>query len=415
MEQEKIILWIDILITQMNHWALFAAAASMSLIFGMEKPPVIPWLICGLLPILLFLIRRYTNRFLIMAGSHILCLILLFFIPIPGKIVKVIICLYGIGLVIYSFMVRLRTKDRMDEEIPPVAAIAVIAVFLFFLHYQKNETWDMYYAGMAAVYFTCYYMKHYFQRYLHFMTVNESSAGYIPRKEIFHSGTKMTGLFTLLCVSILLLAADIGWVSRIAAWLQKAAAWVRDILIAWLVLLLRPETEPPVEMTSEMQELSGGGMFPEAGETGLIWQILDKIIMIAVPALFLFLFCSALYRLIKLLRERFRMKQSYLSAYGTDNSRDIREKYEEERKTDARKDFFAFLNPAERIRRIYKQKIWTNRSRLTAKGDYGRLLTYTARECGELLSEQRLAQVYEKARYSREKCTIEDVKKAGKG
>lgn len=415
MKQEKIIFWIDVLITQMNHWALFSAVAALSLILGVTKPPAALWLVCGLLPILFFSVRRYTNGFLIMAGSHILCLILLFLVPIPDRGIKIILCLYGIGWVIYSFLVRLRTKDRLDGEIPPVAAVGIIAVFLFFLHYQKIEKWDMYYAGMIAVYFTCYYMKHYFLHYLHFMTVNESSAGYIPRKEIFTSGTKLTGIFTLFVASVLLLAADIGWVTWIVSQLRSAAIWLRNIILKVLAMLLSQDTQAPVEAEPELQETFSGGMLPEAGETGLLWQILDKIIMTVVPLLFILLLCYGLFRLIKLLRERFRGKQDLMRERGIENSRDIREKYEAEKKMKTHRDFFAFLNPAERIRHIYKQKIWANRNSLAAKGDYGLLQIYTARECGNLLSEELLAQTYEKARYSQEKCTKDDVKRASKG
>lgn len=412
MKQEKIIVWSDILATQMNHWTLFSIAAMASIMAGVAAPPVALWSFCGLVPVFFFFIRRYTNGFFTMALSHIICLALFFVLPFPNFTAKVMFCLYGIGLFINSFVIRLRTEERLDEAITPPAAVGIIAVSLFVLYYQERPGFDLYYIAMAATYFICYYIRCYLQHYLYFMTVNANSTGYIPHKEIFASGIRLTALFSFFAVILLVLFSDIGWLSELARQLKNGIIWLREHgVFAWLASLFDKEYEPLANQENNV-ELSSGFMPLEPGEPGLFWVILEKAAMIIVPIAIVCLLCFALFQFIKMLKEIFRKKRLLDEETNGESIRDIRETYEIKKEKGTQKEFFAFLSPAERIRRIYKQRIWTKRATLSAKGNERSLHTYTARECGLLLSENELALVYEKARYSDAKCTRDDVKRA---
>ena len=413
MKQEKIIAWSDILATQMNHWTLFSIAAMASIIAGVTAPPVVLWLFCGLIPIFFFFIRRYTNGFFTMALSHTVCLVLFFFLPYPNLITKIMFCLYGIGLFINSFVIRLRTGQRLDEAISPPAAVGIIAVPLFVLYYQEHPGFDIYYIAMAAIYFICYYIRYYLQHYLYFMTVNANSTGYIPHKEIFASGIRLTGIFSFFAVILLVLFSDIGWLSELARQLKNGIIWLREHgIFAWLASLFDKEYEPITNQGNNAEQLSSGFMPLELGEPGLFWVVLEKAALTIVPIVIFCLLCFVLFQFIKMLKEIFRKKRILDEETIGESIRDIRETYEIKKERGAQKEFFAFLSPAERIRRIYKQRIWTKRAALAAKGNDHPLHTYTARECGLLLSESELALVYEKARYSNAKCTKDDVKRA---
>lgn len=413
MKQEKIIVWSDILATQMNHWTLFSIAAMASIMAGVTAPPVVLWFFCGLVPVLFFFIRRYTNTFAVMALSHIICLALFFFLPFPNLITKIMFCLYGIGLFINSFVIRLRTKERLDEAIAPPAAVGIIAVTLFVLYYQERPGFDIYYIAMAAIYFVCYYIRCYLQHYLYFMTVNANSAGYIPHREIFASGIRLTGIFSFFAVILLVLFSDIGWLSSLAGQIKNGIIWLREHgVFAWLASLFDKEYEPMTNQGNNAEQLSSGFMPLELGEPGLFWVVLEKATLVIVPIVILCLLCYALFQFIKMLKEIFRKKRMIDEETSGESIRDIRETYEIKKEKGTQKDFFAFLTPAERIRRIYKQRIWTKRASLAAKENAHPLHTYTARECGLLLSENELARVYEKARYSDAKCTRDDVKRA---
>lgn len=413
MKQEKIIVWSDILATQMNHWTLFSIAAMASIIAGATAPPVALWLFCGLIPVFFFFIRRYTNGFSIMALSHIVCLALFFFLPYPNLVVKVIFCLYGIGLFINSFAIRLRTEERFDEAITPPPAVGIIAVSLFVLYYQECPGFDIYYIAMAATYFICYYIRYYLQHYLYFIAVNANSTGYIPHREIFASGIRLTGIFSFFAVILLVLFSDIGWLSELARQLKNGIIWLRKHgVFAWLASLFDKEYEPLTNQGNNAEQFSSGFMPLELGEPGLFWVVLEKAAMIIVPIVILCLLCFALFQFIKMVKEIFRKKRMLDEETSGESIRDIRETYEMKKEKETQKEFFAFLSSAERIRRIYKQRIWAKRAALAAKGNAHSLHTYTARECGLLLSENELALVYEKARYSDAKCTRDDVKRA---
>ena len=413
MNREKIIVWSDILATQMNHWTLFSIVAMASIIAGATAPPVALWLFCGLVPVFFFFIRRYTNAFYIMALSHIICLALFFFLPYPSLVVKVLFYLYGIGLFINSFVIRLRTEERLDEAIAPAASVSIIAVLLFVLYYQEHPGFDIYFIAMAAIYFICYYIRYYLQHYLYFMTVNANSTGYIPHREIFTSGIRLTGIFSFFAVILLVLFSDIGWLSELARQLKNAVIWLREHgVFAWLASLFDKEYEPMTNQGNNAEQLSSGFMPLELGEPGMFWVILEKATLIIVPIVILCLLCFALFQFIKMLKEVFRKKRMSAEETSGESIRDIRETYEIKKKKGTQKEFFVFLSPEKRIRRIYKQRIWTKRAALDAKGNVHPLQTYTARECGLLLSESELALVYEKARYSDAKCTKDDVKRA---
>lgn len=418
MKQERITAWADILAAQMNHWTFFSIAAAAGVLFGVKAPPFGEWLICALLPIFFFFIRRYTNHFLIMAISHFLCLAALFYAPIANSFIKVPIILYGIGLVLYSFYLRLKKEERLDDEMAPQAAIAIIAFSLLLLHYEGYMGFDRYYVYIAAFYFLCYYIRYYMLHYLYFISVNEGSTGYIPRREIFTAGIRLTGIYVLLGITALLLVSDITWLSWIFEQLRNGIIWLREHgFFAWLASLF-PEKEAAVSPPAGNIEPSFPAIPPGDDSPGLIWVILEKIMFVAVPLLLLALLCFGIFRFIKMLWEQFRQRRALSEALSDESSGDIREKYEIKKEKGVQKDIFAFLTPSERIRRIYKQRVWAKRANLTSNendksgNNVHALNTYTARECGSLISEEQLAKVYEKARYSGVKCTKEDIRKA---
>ena len=412
MKQEKIIAGADILATQMNHWTLFSIVITAAAL-GKREPPFALWTVCAFLPVLFFFIRRYTNHFLIMAGSHLLCLLLLFSAPISGLAVKALVYLYGIGLTIYSFFLRIRTEERLDGIISPAVAVGINALSLFLLHYEKHFGSDICFVGIVSLYFICYHIRCYLSNYLYFLSVNTGSTGYIPRLEIFLSGAKLSIAFTLSGMAAVLLISNWDWLAQLFGALKKGIIWLREKgFFALIASFFQQESERPPTQMGDLPSAAPTSMTLEPGEAGLLWQILEKIIGFLVPVLLLLLFALFLFRFIKMVCERFRQKKLFAKNTSTDNTRDIREKYELKKEKKTQKDFWAFLGPTQRIRRLYKQRVLAKRENLLHQDNARPLDAYTARECGNLLREEQLALVYEKARYSGEECTRKDVKKA---
>ena len=407
MKKERIIMIRELLVTQMTHWLLFLLAVTVLGLVSAKEPVIWKWAVLGLVPYLLFLVRRYSNHFLVFMGSHIALILLLTVIPYVDLAEQIAFSVCVIGYVAYSFYLRVRTEERLTGVINPIPGVGAAAVFRLFQHYQGIPEWEKYYVVPVILFLCFYFLQMYLEQYQHFLIVNDSSTGHIPEKAMFRSGVSLVSLFSVGAAILLLLTSDVGWVGRIATVLKNILIWV-------LRLLFRGGGEQaeeilPQETATRKQDQ---GMMPmEEAEPALIWVILEKLVMIAMAVAFAALIIWAVYSLIKFLHDRFRSR-IVTHEEELENTTDIREKCEIERRRSKKHSFFGFLSTKERIRRIYKKEVWTGRWQLEKDGSPDVLGRLTAKECGDVLARNRLAQVYEKARYSQEECTSEDIRRA---
>lgn len=406
MKQERLLAFQDFLVTQMNHWLLFSIAVTVLGLIGSERPLLWQWGLCSLLPLVFFLIRRYTDRFLLFFAGHALAAAALLVLPYRGWADKLLVSLYVIGYLIYSFYLRVKTEERLDEPLHPAFAVGIEAVALFLQHYQGNQEWDAYYVAGLLLFLGLYYIQIYLDQYHRFMVVNDSSTGRIPQKEMFKSGMTLAAMFAAGSVVLLLLTSNIGWVARIVS--------VLKMLLSWLVRLLfkngGEEQEAVIEELTQTERAED--MFPkEPAEPFFLWKLLEKLAFLLIYCAIIALAVFCIYKLITFLYEHFQRtvvhEQAVLEAGA-----DIREKCQVERPKKERRFLLGRLDARERIRRIYKKEIWAERRRLAAEDQQELLRVLTAKECGQRLDRQQLAQIYEKARYSDRECTAEDVKKA---
>ncbi len=407
MKKERIIMIRELLVTQMTHWLLFLLAVTVLGLVGAKEPVIWKWAVLGLVPYLLFLIRRYNNHFLVFMGSHIALILLLTVIPYVDLAEQIAFYVCVIGYVAYSLYLRVKTKERLSGVINPIAGVGAAAVCRLFQHYQGIPEWEKYYVVPVILFLCFYFFQMYLEQYQHFLIVNDSSTGHIPEKAMFRSGASLVSLFSVGASILLLLTSDVGWVGRIATVLKNILIWM-------LRLLFRgggEEVEEILPQETPHRKQDQGMMPMEEADTALIWVILEKLLMMAMAVAFAALIIWAVYSLIKFLHDRFRSR-ILTQEEELENTTDIREKCEIERHQSKKRSFFGFLSTKERIRRIYKKEVWTGRWQLAKDGNPDVLRRLTAKECGAGLARNRLAQVYEKARYSEEECTSEDIRRA---
>lgn len=407
MKKERIIMIRELLVTQMTHWLLFLLAVTVLGLVGAKEPVIWKWAVLGLVPYILFLVRRYSNHFLVFMGSHIALILLLTVISYVDLAEQIAFYVCVIGYVAYSFYLRVRTKERLTGVINPIAAVGAAGGFRLFQHYQGIPEWERYYVAPVIIFLCFYFIQMYLEQYQHFLIVNDSSTGHIPEKAMFRSGVSLVGLFSVGVSVLLLLTSDVGWVGRIANMLKNILIWV-------LRLLFRgggEEVEEILPQETTTQKQNQGMMPMEEAEPALIWVILEKLVMIAMAVAFAALIIWAIYSLIKFLHDRFQGRILF-DQEEPENVTDVREKCEVERRQSKKRSFFGFLSTKERIRRIYKKEVWAGRWQLAKDGSPEVLRRLTAKECGEGLSRADMAQVYEKARYSQEECTSEDIRRA---
>lgn len=390
--------------TQMNAWILYAVALALMILTGEGSTHILRWGLLSFYPFLLYLIRRKDFSFFVFIGSHLLLGTILLLLPVSGIFIRGLFSACVIVFTVYSIYLRMHTENWQDKAIPPMVATAVLFVMLILLHTQQKGNQEPYYILIGVVYFSLYFVYSYIVQYLHFLKVNESSAGYIPVKKMFYAGLKMTVPYTITCGILLLLVGNISIINDIAGVVKK-------ILIALLTFLLRnvggsKENPAPEEMVEEIWEEAPEGEAFMPGKSLWLWEVIEKIGMLLVALFIIVVVITILRQIYHFVKNVFAEKKKKYGMVG-EKQVDKRENCEVEKRVSRKKSrniFFLFSN-REHIRRIYRKRVKREACILPNK---------TARECCEKLQAAPLAQIYEKARYSEMECSAEDLKEAKK-
>ena len=94
------------------------------------------------------------------------------------------------------------------------------------------------------------------------------------------------------------------------------------------------------------------------------------------------------------------------------SNQDIRESCRNTKEKKEKRNLLGFLSNEQRIRTLYKKRVIHDKAAIIGDKVEQELSYLTAKECCDKLSEQQLKQVYEKARYSQEIISPEDVRLA---
>ncbi len=409
--------WIRIargfLVTQMNHWALFPLSLFAKGFTGCVEPRIWLWLGVGILPFLFFLLRERLRRFpaLVVCHGAVAAALICCLPGWTGSDDRWIYVTAAVGYAVYSVVYRLLREDIQDEKFAMPLVVGISAVSLLLIRYQGYLEWDSYYVLSLIAVFALYFLSAYLERYLDFLAVNESSTGHIPEREIFSSGGRLTALYVAFITLALLLSSGVGW-------LRAILTILREVVFAILRFLLAGRLQGEVGELIPDDGLSDGGgndgfELPEPGEPAFFWTVLTYVAVIAFCAAALYLLVRILRILPSLIRDRMGKRRVFRTASAESNVREVREKCRIERKQRAveRRNPFAFASPEERIRRLYRKCILNSRKMSGSSEEASQSgESFTAREWGARLERPGLARPYEKARYSGESCTVEDIR-----
>ena len=306
-------------------------------------------------------------------------------------------------------ILRLKHDELFSNGIHLPAGVGIAAFSAFFVHYLGVRDWDEHYIialiAAIALYFVIYYIDH----YLHFLAVNESSAGFLPAKEMFRSGLGLVLGFTVLGAGILVLSSRVAWMSGILR-------LIKALLLRFLRFLFSGKGEEPAEeieipIIEERQNDMGEMPLPEATEPFWLWKVLEVIAIIVFAGLICALAVLFLIKLFRLIRQYLNLHFRQERSVETGGTYDLREKCELEHSPErTRHSLFTALAPHERIRRLYKKKLLSSASRLSEE-DRNRMDIYTAKEWEKKLETRGMSDLYEQARYSNREMTAADVKR----
>ncbi len=411
MNTKKLEFLREIFTEQMNHWMLFPvalAAMGLSGRYSAQGPDMTVWILCGAIPFLCFVIRSRIRRFLPFLLLHVAVILPAFLLPPQGSLDQAICVACGIGYLLHSFWVKMKGEAPYAEPLQPVLGLLLAAVSALLQHYEGEREWDIYYVIPLVFSLGLYALVSYIHQYLDFLSVNDSSAGYLPAAEMFHSGFLLVLGYVCGGAVFLVIAANLGDLS--ALW-ELLGRGVKAVLRRFFSLFQTGEEvqEPLPEETSMFPEEFA--MFPEEQKPMLFWRILEIVAFVAVAAALVFLLIRGGIFLYHFLRERFARKAGRKEKEAeSEECPDVREKCGFSlRDQDAGLGLRERLSPAQRIRRLYKKRILRS-AEILAQGKSEKLCLLTPRECGQKLDEEEMAAIYEQVRYSCREATVDTLR-----
>lgn len=398
----------------LNHWVLYpfllvTMGVSRKMV-GAGEPGLAFWFFCGLFPPVFFLLRCKVKRLIPLVVLHLAVVAAAVLAPFPFLLNRVIWILCAAGYALYSLVLRLKNDSLYTGCVQLPVAVGVSALSALLQRYQGTPGWDNYYLlpliGGIALYFIIYYIDH----YLNFLAMNDSSAGFLPAREMFHSGMGLVLGYTALGTLLLLLGSQFEWLAGI---LEPMKALFLRFLRFLFSRHNGGEPEPEIPMEEPVANEGMGGMpLPEGGEPFWLWTILEKLLIAAFYCGIVFGILMLLWKLIQLILKYRKLRYTERSAIQTEEAFDLREACELEKSVEKRRQsLFSALSYRERVRRLYKKKIQLSSSNLSSEESQARPELYTAREWEKKLETDGMAGIYEQARYSEHEITGAEVKK----
>ena len=340
---------------------------------------------------------------------------------IPGRNAEHIF--HAILAVVYLFgsiSLYMKPDDFVQKktvyDIPVVALIGMVAVEYFFAAYMQYTELLPVMATTAVFIVLLYYTVCYADHYLKFFRANRAAARNMPKGKMLKEGGMMTMVFTITSTLILFFSAQASFVDDL---FYKILRTIRNA-ISYLSSLL-PEHGAVEETVEELPqadpEMFMSGLQPE-GEPGILGDLLDQFTKFAAIAM---LVCIVMGFIISIVA-------AYLKAFKREDTVDeIREEIGKEEvektkepKTEEKRGLFDFLSAGERIRHIFAKVIQKRIGEDKELEINYPVNAMTARELSQLFGEEKkepylaLVALYEKARYSPEECSGQDVSKAKK-
>lgn len=413
MNIRKLELLHEIITEQMNHWLLYPAALTVMGIavkyMHRPGPNFTLWALCGLLPFLFFLVRDRIKRFIPFMLLHLVIAASAFLLA-PFKTTEFFLCAAcGIGYLLHSLTIGMKASRPYMEPIHPGIGLLVSAISILLLHNLDIKDLDAYFVIVLVCVFALYALTLYIRQYVEFLTVNESSVGYLPVTEMFRSGFGLVSGYAIFGMIILILCGNAGNYGFIWETIKR---WLRTALSYLAPLFSYENSEQDILLETEME---ASEFVPTGSDSPLLrifWQILEIVGTVVVSVVLAYCLIRGFIFVVRFLRERFAnlFAQKRNVQEGADVV-DVRERCGTSlNEPSKRLRLSELLSPEQRIRRLYKKHILASAQALT-KGDVRALRLLTPKECGLRLKEEQMAVIYEQTRYSDQEATQDTLRR----
>lgn len=421
LSSSQIMNYIRILLaTQLNY---LVAVAVIILGYGMfsdGKASAWRMVVLAFLPLLYYVLRcklKTLGKFLLghLFVATVFCFLLCFQKQYMVELIiyPLIVCVY-LGL---SFHWKGRMNGEYEEKaLHPALELGALAICLLLQQKFGDATQNPLLLSLTIVYLCLYFVYYYLDNYFSFMKVNQIGAGRFQGKRLLQSGIGLAAGYIVVGSGLLFVCTNQTLVGGITNALKNVLYGLLR-----LVFLIVPKGQgetQEVEATEEYVE--GGTMMPSQvfeGEGGIIYQIIDVLLGIAVFCVIAAFLCVFVWAVIRIVRKFFKDTHNAKILQMNDAvMQQTAERLEPRGSLGQGRKFFEGFSPNARIRKVFARFMQSKRMELEGK-KRGLLPKMTARECGDALmteknetSWQALTFIYEQARYSEEECSTEQLR-----
>ncbi len=404
MKREWIEQMQDHLVILMNHAEVMVIAITIMGLFGKQDPQVVLWSCLAFLPIFLYWIRKKVENRVLFYCVHFVLFTGIIYFP-AEQLTKALFAAIVFFYLFWSVRLKMLSKTGKEGLLPVPFFVILTGILALLNGTQGNKEWEIYYLLIALGYLTGYFFEFFMERYLQFVTMNEESAANIPEKSIFCAGIAQTTVFSAGGLLVFISMANLDWFSKIMA---KVGEWFLNLLRAVFAgIEFYVEEEPQKALPEDIAQSPGGfhgDLIPK-----FVLVLLEKLVTVLAYIVILAVIFGAVWFLYRFLKDHFVIFQKKNARKLAENN-DIREACETGQTHNKHRRTAFWSDSREKIRKIYRRQILKEKTVLIGEADPKQLEYLTAKECCERLHVESLKSVYEKARYSAEEVTKEDIR-----
>jgi len=406
--------WIEtgqeLLIILLNHLVMISFGITAMGLLNQDDHEVWLWSLLLMIPLLYNWVKKRIHNFYLFFALHLAVPVGCLFVPVQ-IVPKFLMILISIVYFVWSIKIGITGWGHGEAVLGPVLMTVILGVMLLIDTFCNQKGWESIYITIAIIYVAGYFMYAFTSRYLKFLVVNESSAANIPEAEILNNGFGQSFLYMAGVITLLVLTANVRWLSYIDFWIVSRITNIRSKLLGSFVSkIMEIEEGTPITLSTEQVPPD----MIEVGEEALSGMSLEKTAIICLALFVVGLTVFGIGKGFRYLWKEFH-RDTLKDAKKDNNGIDIREDCTIEKTKKEGNNWFSFLNNREKIRKIYRKQVLNNKTAIIGDLEAEDLEYMTAKECCDKIAAEQLKKRYEKARYSVEEITSDDVKAAKSG
>ncbi len=393
----------NFLIIQLNQWSFFPVAFSLTLFLGSyagcSSLSLIEWGLCGIIMYGFYLIRRYITNLAISFILHLAVLGLVIFVFSGDVAHDVIISVSTMVFMIVS-VYRHYQKIVEDKAISIYFSLGIALAVVLVMNYYEIREYNSLFCYILIIMSGIYFIQLYLERFLSFVRMNADSTGYMPFKDMLKSGMLIVLGMSVFAVAVLFVIPNAEEMDEIVKGILKLPGIILAIIFGFFGS--RADNNPETKIESEL--MTRQDYLPDSPTENPAAEIISAIFLLIIFAVLLFYIIGLVRKLIRWIIAQF--KKSGTQDEGTVETR---EKIKVERSIVFGKKGPRGRSNEAKVRRMFYKTIRSKSRQIIGERSVSSLNRYTSRECERALKAEGMAGIYEKARYSEEQVSDEDV------